>query len=278
MSEIRLDAAGRPRRGSNPGPLRRATRRSRVSNVSSIADSDSVTKDELVAHVRAESEPDAVVTGTRGVGKTFVALRARGVQALRDALSHSDRPEGQALWEALADIVADHDALMLLLPPSTDEEYERFERLVQYLTPDDIPQPVELLQARRSAQMRRDMLASFGYYSAEELADRHGSKAANRYATATRWSREGKVFGVPLGARTVFPAFQFNRDGQPYPIVRHVLATLPRDDMSPWAVGLWWYASNPDLPGHARPAELISTPDEPRLLDAARELTEPQPF
>lgn len=246
--------------------------------MSNTAGSDSVTKDELVAQVAADTETDAMVVGRQGSGKTFLALRARGVQALRDALVHSGRPEGQALWEAIADVVADHDTLMLILPPSTDEEHERFERLVQYITPDDIPQPIELLQARRSAQMRRDMLASFGYYSAEELADRRGSKAANRYATATRWSREGKVFGVPLGARTVFPAFQFNREGQPYPVVRDVLAALPRDDMSPWAVGLWWYASNPELPGRARPAELIGTPDEPRLVEAAHELTEPQPF
>lgn len=245
--------------------------------MSNIAASDSVTKQEL-AEVLPDTETDAVVMLSSGSGKSIVALRARGVQALKDALARSDRPEGQALWEAISDIVAEHDTMMLVLPPSTDEEHERFERLVQYLTPDDIPQPVELLQARRSAQMRREMLASFGYYSAEELADRHGSKAANRYATATRWSREGKVFGVPLGARTVFPAFQFNRDGQPYPVVRDVLAALPREDMSPWAVGLWWYTSNPDLPGRARPAELVATPDEPRLVEAARELTEPQPF
>ena len=150
--------------------------------------------------------------------------------------------------------------------------------LIASLMPTEIPQPVELLQARRSAQMRRDMLSRFGYFTAEELADMHGSKARNRYALAARWVREGRIFGVPLGARSVFPAFQFDSEGHAYPIVATVLDALPREDMSPWSVGLWWFANNAFLPGEARPAELIGTQDQERLLDAAQRLAEPLPL
>jgi hypothetical protein len=90
--------------------------------------------------------------------------------------------------------------------------------------------------------------------------------------------QEGRIFGVPLGARTLFPAFQFDSAGAAYPIVSEALSTLPRDDMSRWAVGLWWYARNPLLPGDARPAELIGTRDEQRIVDAARRLAEPLPL
>lgn len=150
--------------------------------------------------------------------------------------------------------------------------------LADALTPNDIPQPVELLQARRNAVMRRDMLATHGYLSAEELADLHGSKAKNRHALASRWAREGRVFTVPLGARSVFPAFQFDADSQPYPVVAEVLAALPRDEMSAWGVGLWFFASNAWLPGEARPLELIGTREQELIVHAARRLSEPEPL
>jgi hypothetical protein len=144
--------------------------------------------------------------------------------------------------------------------------------------PDSIPQPFELLQARRSAAMRRDLLARYGYFTAAELADLHGSTAKNRYALAARWMREGKVFGVALGARTVFPAFQFDAEGRPRAVVAQILGVLPLDDMSAWAVALWWCANNAYLPGQGRPAELVGTRDEQRLLAAAQRLSEPEPL
>ena len=64
--------------------------------------------------------------------------------------------------------------------------------------------------------------------SAEELADMHGSRARNRFALATRWARDGRVFSVPLGNRSVFPAFQFDEHGEPYPIVAQALTARPR--------------------------------------------------
>ena len=153
------------------------------------------------------------------------------------------------------------------------------DELIASLMPAEIPQPVELLQARRSAQMRRDMLSRFGYFTAEELADMHGSKARNRYALAARWVREGRIFGVPLGARSVFPAFQFDSDGKLYPIVvRDRANVLPREDMSPWSVGLWWFANNAFLPGEARPADGSGPKDQELLLDAAQRLAQPLPL
>jgi len=150
--------------------------------------------------------------------------------------------------------------------------------LADSLTPDEIPQPIELLQARRNAAMRREMLTTYGYWSAEELADMHGSKAKNRHALASRWAREGRVFTVPLGARNVFPAFQFDPDAEPYPVVADTLAALPRDEMSTWGVGLWFYANNGWLPGEARPAELIGTREQELIVIAARRLSEPEPL
>lgn len=223
------------------------------------------------------SDPSAERSAAFELRAIWVSLRA-----LRNALAHSttERDVGDvgALLRVLDERLEDSDELLIAAMPSARMEWDRMRRLVESLMPDEIPQPVELLQARREAQMRRDMLARLGYYSAEELADLHGSRAKNRYALAARWMREGKIFGVPLGARTVFPAFQFDSDGAAFPIIARVLRALPRADMSPWAVGLWWFTRNPLLPGEARPAELVGTRDEPRIVDAAQRLAEPLPL
>jgi hypothetical protein len=199
---------------------------------------------------------------------------------LRDALQTGDG-EGDAstLANALDSAAFDSDELIIARWPDSEAlARARMDDLAAALTPDEIPQPIELLQARRNAVMRRDMLAHYGYYIAEELADMHGSTAKNRYALATRWSRDGRVFSVPLGTRSVFPAFQFDADGQPYPIVGETLAALPRDDMSAWGVGLWFYAHNVWLPGEARPADLIGGREQALVAEAARRLTEPEPL
>jgi hypothetical protein len=219
----------------------------------------------------------------RAVGERSVWAVRVPRRSLHEALRRGSRTgdsAAQSLADALESGALDSDDLIIARWPETQKQQyrDRINDLAESLMPDSIPQPVELLQARRNAVMRRDMLAHYGYYSAEELADLHGSTAKNRYALAARWSREGRVFGVPLGARTVFPAFQFDADARPYPLVAEVLAALPREDMSPWGVALWWYGNNAWLPGEARPAELIGTQDQGLVLNAAQRLAEPLPL
>jgi len=200
------------------------------------------------------------------------------LSALRNTLAHSSDAGATTLIAQLdASLGASEDVMIAALPSATQERDRRAE-LVESLMPDSIPQPVELLQARRSAAMRRDLLTQFGYFSAEELADMHGSTAKNRYALAARWQREEKVLGVPRGARTVYPAFQFDSDGRPLPIIATVLDALPTVAMSAWAVALWWCANNAYLPGQARPVELLGSRDEQEILSAARRLSEPEPL
>lgn len=203
-----------------------------------------------------------------------------GRDTLREALHDvGDEDEVAKLAAALDSTTLDSEELIIASWPHSDDAVrDRMDGLAAALTPDEIPQPAELLQARRNAVMRREMLARFGYYTAEELADMQGSKAKNRFALATRWTRDGRVFSVPLGNRGVFPAFQFDEHGEPYPIVARVLAVLPRADMSPWGVGLWFYANNVWLPGQARPAELIGGREQDLIVDAAQRLSEPEPL
>lgn len=256
--------------------------------MSDTQDRTSLTPDGIVADLRS---------GRSGVGGIFADLRdtsgharasrpvcavAVSQSTLREALARAsadvDDPTVHALERVFEGGFLEGGDLLIAAMPSVEHERDRMEQLVGMLMPDSIPQPVELLQARRSAAMRRDMLAHFGYYSAEELADLHGSKAQNRYALAARWTRELRVFGVPLGARTVYPAFQFNADGRPYPVIAEALDALPTESMSPWGVALWWYANNAWLPAEARPAELIGGPEQELIVGAAWRLSEPEPL
>lgn len=160
-----------------------------------------------------------------------------------------------------------------------NEARERHERLVDVFMPETVEQPAEIWHAKREAEMRQDLLTHYGFYGMEDLADLHGSKARNRHQLASRWQREGLIFGVPVGARTVFPAFQIDAaEGRPHKLVADVLAAMPRAEMSPWSVALWWDAPNPRLTGHPRPVELLGTAEEGNLITAAQALSEPEPL
>lgn len=81
------------------------------------------------------------------------------------------------------------------------------------------PAPAALLQARRNAQARKQLLDEFGALKAVEVADLAGSTAENRSATANRWRHEGRIFGVRYQDAVYYPGFQFADDGQPLPAI-----------------------------------------------------------
>jgi hypothetical protein len=142
--------------------------------------------------------------------------------------------------------------------------------------PPDVPSRAAVLQARRNAEARMELLREFGYLTAEQVADGR-SRAANRSALAGRWRAEGKIAAVEWKGRVLYPAFQFDEQGAPFPAVASVLAVLPRDRMSDWEVALWWTAANGWLAGD-RPVDRLTGDDAGPLVVAARQLAEPSPL
>jgi hypothetical protein len=189
-------------------------------------------------------------------------------ESVRKAVIHSLSPSVIA-----ALVQARHERSSLA--PSQDE-------LIEAMLPEDpppVPSETRLLSARRSAAARIKLLDEFGYYRAEQIAEAR-SRAANRAALASRWAREGKIFGVDWRGQRLYPAFQFAEDMSPRPAVAAVLAALPRDKMSEWEVALWWTAANGWL-DYARPVDLLLE-DKPdvadRLAEAAAHLADPSPL
>ncbi len=81
------------------------------------------------------------------------------------------------------------------------------------------------------------------------------------------WRRTGKIFSVSYEGAQSYPAFQFDTDGTPLPLVREVLQALPKA-LSPWQKAFWMTRSN-DCLGGDTPADCIRAGDK-RVVDAAR--------
>lgn len=143
------------------------------------------------------------------------------------------------------------------------------DQLVETLTPQhEPPGPGALLQARRNAQARKQLLDEFGALRGVEVADLAGSTAENRSATANRWRHEGRIFAVRYQDTAYYPGFQFADDGQPMPAISGVLAELGQAGFSPWEIALW-FATRTSALDDRRPVDVLSN-DPNAVIEAAQ--------
>jgi hypothetical protein len=153
--------------------------------------------------------------------------------------------------------------------------FSRFNEVVDVLAPTAVPSPAWLEQARRNADERRRFLDEFGALDAEGVATLAGSKSANRRSLAQRWRSEGKIFGVEVQGKFVYPGFQFDPEtGQPKPDIGRVLASLPRTlREGGWQLALWW-DNAVDALGFRRPVDVLDKDPDAVVLAARAEATD----
>lgn len=96
----------------------------------------------------------------------------------------------------------------------------------------------------------------------------NAASASKTFARASRWVKEGRVFGIPLNGAKRFPAYAFEPSGQPVPAMQEVLHIL--SGMSPLAIAAW-FESPSSMLGGGRPRELLAQ-DAKAVISAAREL------
>ena len=145
-----------------------------------------------------------------------------------------------------------------------DERVERTVQLVETLTPSVEPPSVEtLLQSRRNARLRAKFMAKWPTLTSAEVAERSGSKAANRAAAANRWRQLHRIFAVRYRNELRYPAFQFDHDGQPRPEIQSVLEAFVERHASDWEVALWFTSPHPRT--SRPPAEMLD--DEPKRVE-----------
>jgi hypothetical protein len=71
-------------------------------------------------------------------------------------------------------------------------------------------------------------------------------------SSVRRWIQEGRIFAI----HDLYPRYQFDRRGRPYPAIEHVIARLGgKGDLR---VGNWFATPNEHLQGR-RPQELLAT-------------------
>lgn len=79
----------------------------------------------------------------------------------------------------------------------------------------------------------------------------------------------GDVLGVPVGARRLYPQFQFSDSGQMLPRLRELLPILQQQMHDPWTQALWLNTTVPQW-GNRSPAELLHRGDHERVMSRAR--------
>ncbi len=155
-----------------------------------------------------------------------------------------------------------------------DLENSEMERLIDTAMPSlfDRPSRATIDQARRNAEIRASFLRSYEVLDAEQIHELYGSTAKNRAALAARWRADGKIFAIEHQSRLLYPAFQFDDQGKPKPILARVLEALG-DGVGPWQTAIWFTTGNPWLGGQ-KPVDLLEVEPE-RVEEAAFAIAEP---
>lgn len=175
------------------------------------------------------------------------------------------------LWEKLSGGQLPGVHLRSLADPTGE-----FAALVDQLSPRTaVPGPAWLLQARRNAAARSELLQEVGALTASEVAELAGTKASNRRATASRWLTECQIFAVTHQGTRLFPAFQFDPEThKPKSVVRQVLRELPDQLVrGGWQLALWWTTPTAWLDWR-RPLDLMDEEPEAVVAAAVRERAE----
>lgn len=137
------------------------------------------------------------------------------------------------------------------------------------------PHPAVVEQACRNVEFRVEFLRQYDALETGEVDDRCRSKAAGAAELAGEWRDDGKIFGVERQGRILYPAFQFDGDGRPKPVVAKVLQALGK--RGPWQIASWFAAPNGWLSDDGRPVDVMDT-DPDAVVNAAREATRPNLF
>lgn len=147
-------------------------------------------------------------------------------------------------------------------------EVEALRRLVEAV-PLDVPaqdQSALIEQARRNQAARQSFLDEFPVLTATEVHELVGSRARNPHAAANRLRTDNRIFAIGIGDEYRYPAFQFDAEGRPLPVMRDLLRAAA--GLRGWGLALWLTAPNGFLDG-ARPLDRLYTEPQ-QVIEAVR--------
>ncbi len=177
---------------------------------------------------------------------------------------HSPDPEilqeTKAVLERVAEVVPH------LLESRRDD---RFNAVVEALTPDINLSPTRLIEAEMKAAAITKILESGDLVTAADIARLAGYSSSNPSSQPNRWKKAGLFFAVPHKGADYFPLYALDPQNgyKPYPVVSKVLSALKNKDA--WGNAFWFASLNGYL-GGKRPQDLLAT-DPERVLGAAED-------
>ena len=187
--------------------------------------------------------------------------RRQGQSAPRELVIQSSDPDllekTRTLLELFHERLAEADQTQL---------DELVELMLKTLAPE--PDKETLYQAGVNAQARAELLKDYELLNSAQVHERYGARARNKAALATRWRRQGKILAVDFGGQLLFPAFQFDAQGKPLPVIERLLTILAPAN-NEWAIAIWLITPNGWLGGQ-RPVELLMS-DPDAVCEAARD-------
>jgi len=197
-----------------------------------------------------------------------------------------DQQASQNFWEVAGRLLNEHRNL-LVIPLDADtsgllskirgvlsEQRESFDALFEQMLYQRPLSDRRVLQAKRIAQRKQDLLDRWGARTSADLAAVN-SRAKNPSQTAYRWHKARKIFSVDFQGKDYFPGFQFDEASRPLPAVARVLEVLDAHTLKPWEIAFWFTTPTGWLSDRA-PVEELDDPDA--LAAAAHSTYEPATF
>lgn len=105
--------------------------------------------------------------------------------------------------------------------------------------------PLSALTEEQSHVQRtkNTILSETSWVSSELINSHQKTLTEHKSAVASDWKRLGRVFSVNDGEREFFPAYQFDMEWQPLPVIKEILAQLG-DLADGWNIAAWFHFPN----------------------------------
>jgi hypothetical protein len=142
--------------------------------------------------------------------------------------------------------------------------------IVEALVPDVPPPQHMVIEARMTAQARKEVLENANWMTAAQVAEAAGFSMANPSAQPNKWKKEGRIFAVRHRGVDYFPGYALDARASYRPLkgLAKVLAIFEgrKDD---WGLAYWFSSTNSFL-GGKRPQDVLGVEPE-RVASAAED-------
>ncbi len=98
------------------------------------------------------------------------------------------------------------------------------------------------------AELRVKFFNTFPVLDEKAVHNLTNRKADGKETTAKRWQSEGRIIGLPIVDVMVYPAFQFQSNGKPYPLIQEVNKAFSKE-CTVWYLASWLVSPNEWLDG-----------------------------